>query len=65
MIVAMNEAMLAMKENKVWVQEDLPEGRKSIPTCWILKYKTNAKGEIERHRARLVAKGDKQKSTSK
>ena len=57
---AMLDEIEAMKKNQVWIMSELPEGRQSIPNKWIFKYKTNAKGEIERHRARLVIKGYRQ-----
>ena len=58
---AMREELEAMKKNQVWTLTELPEGRKSIPNRWIYKYKTNAKGEVEKNRARLVIKGFRQK----
>ena len=36
---------------------DLPPGRGSSGTKWILKIKRKADGSIERYKARLVAKG--------
>ena len=53
---AMDEEMNAVEKNKVWKLTELPEGRKSIPNRWVFKYKTNRRGEIERHRARLVCR---------
>lgn len=47
---AMEEELKAMKKNNVWTLTNLPEGRKSIPNKWVFKYKTNPKGEIERHK---------------
>lgn len=40
---------------------DLPEGKKPIKCKWVFKQKVNAAGELERFRARLVAKGFSQK----
>lgn len=54
---AMEEELRAMQKNEVWILTKLPEGRKAVPNKWVYKYKTNPKGELERHRARLVCKG--------
>ena len=40
---------------------DLPEGCHVIGSKWVLRYKENALGEIERRKARLVAQGFSQK----
>ena len=40
---------------------DLPEGKEFIGVKWVYKTKRNAEGKIERHKARLVVKGYKQK----
>nr|GEU68375.1 copia-type polyprotein [Tanacetum cinerariifolium] len=47
----------AMVKNKTWELISLPEGCKAIGTKWIFKTKLNEKGEIEKHKARLVVKG--------
>lgn len=41
----------------------LPKGHKVIGVKWMYKTKINAKGEIERHKARLVVKGYSQKAS--
>ena len=40
---------------------ELPKGKDVIGVKWVYKTKSNAKGKIERHKARLVVKGYKQK----
>ena len=40
-----------------WVIEELPEGRKEIGCQWTYDIKYGPKGEVLRHKARLVAQG--------
>jgi Reverse transcriptase (RNA-dependent DNA polymerase) len=58
---AMNEEMAALLENEAWVLEDLPPGAKAIPMKWVYKIKRDEKGNIERYKARVVAKGYEQR----
>ncbi|XP_071709316.1 uncharacterized mitochondrial protein AtMg00820-like [Rutidosis leptorrhynchoides] len=53
----MNSEMEALYRNKTWVLTDLPPNRKPIGNKWIYKIKYKATGEIERFKARLIAKG--------
>ena len=39
----------------------LPTGKKTIGVKWVYKLKKNAKGEVERYKARLVVKGYSQR----
>ena len=39
---------------------DLPEGKDAIGVKWVYTTKSNAKGKLDRHKARLVVKGYKQ-----
>lgn len=55
-ISAMNEEMEALYRNNTWVVPDLSNGRKPIGCKWIYKIKYKSNGEIERYKARLVAK---------
>jgi len=55
--LALQDDMESMRKNHVWDLVDLPPGRKTIENKWVLKVKQNAKGYIERYRARLMAKG--------
>ncbi|PKI72950.1 hypothetical protein CRG98_006650 [Punica granatum] len=58
---AMEEEIHAIKKNNTWELTLLPRGHKAIGVKWVFKTKRNAKGEVERHKARLVVKGYKQK----
>lgn len=42
--------------NGTWKLITLPKCHKGIGVKWVYKTKRNAKGEIKRHKARLVAK---------
>ncbi|GJY79224.1 putative RNA-directed DNA polymerase [Tanacetum coccineum] len=55
-IEAMNNEMEALFRNKTWVLVDLPPNRKTIGSKWLWKIKYKSTGEIERYKARLVAK---------
>ena len=46
----------------MWELAPLPKGYKAIGVKWVYKVKKNAKGEIEKHKVRLVAKGINQKT---
>ena len=50
-----------MKDNDVWDLVSLPEGAKLIGCKWIFKTKRDSKGNVERYKARLIAKGFTQK----
>ena len=54
---AMKEEINSMRQNKVWDLVDLPKGCKPVGSKWVFKTKRDPKGNIERYRARLVAKG--------
>ncbi|GJU04357.1 ribonuclease H-like domain-containing protein [Tanacetum coccineum] len=55
-IEAMNQEMEALNRNGTWVITDLPVGRKPIGRKWVFKVKYKSSGEVERFKARLVAK---------
>ena len=57
----MDEEIQAIVKNDTWELTTLPKGHKAIGVKWVYKTKRNAKEEIERHEARLVAKGYSQK----
>ncbi|KAE8734503.1 hypothetical protein F3Y22_tig00000764pilonHSYRG00191 [Hibiscus syriacus] len=57
----MDEEIKAIEKNDTWELTSLPKGHKVIGVKWVYKTKQNAKGEIERHKARLVSKGYSQK----
>ncbi|GKA13762.1 ribonuclease H-like domain-containing protein [Tanacetum coccineum] len=53
---AMNDEMHALYENKTWFMTDLLIGRKPIGCKWVFRIKYKFDGDIERYKARLVAK---------
>ena len=58
---AMKEEMNSMKSNEVWDLVELPNGVKVIGCKWVFKTKKDSLGNIERYKARLIAKGFTQK----
>ena len=60
-IEAMKEELKSMEENKVWDIVDLSEGAKRVGCKWVFKTKHDSKGNVERYKARHVAKGFTQK----
>jgi hypothetical protein len=50
-----------MITNKVWDLEIIPKGAKTVGCKWIYKIKYDSQGNIERFKARLVAKDFTQK----
>ncbi|KAK4404157.1 Retrovirus-related Pol polyprotein from transposon TNT 1-94 [Sesamum angolense] len=60
-IDAMNEKIKSMKDKDVWELVQLPEDTKPIGCKWIFKTKRDSKGNVERYKTRLVAKGYTQK----
>lgn len=53
----MNDELQALYDNFIWSIVTLPPGKKVVGSRWIYKIKYNADGSIERHKARLVARG--------
>ncbi|GJZ59848.1 putative RNA-directed DNA polymerase [Tanacetum coccineum] len=60
-VEVMNDEIDALYRNHTWTIVDLSKGRKAIGNKWIYKIKYKASGEIERYKARVVAKGFNQK----
>lgn len=56
----MDEEIQALEKNATWVLTDLPLGKQAIDSKWVFKTKLKPDGNIERLKARLVARGDKQ-----
>ncbi|GJP31582.1 hypothetical protein CLOM_g13578 [Closterium sp. NIES-68] len=54
---ASDEEMGSIIENDTFDLVNLPPGRKAISSKWLFKRKTDADGNIERYKSRLVAKG--------
>ncbi|CAI7889192.1 unnamed protein product [Closterium sp. NIES-54] len=57
----MESELKSIEENGAWELVELPEGRKAITSKWLFKIKSDAEGNIERYKSRLVAKGYQQK----
>jgi hypothetical protein len=53
---AMEDEVRSMSTNRVWDLEEIPKGAKTIGCKWVYKTKYDSKGNIERFKARLVAK---------
>ena len=53
--------MESLKANDVWDLVELPSDRAVIGSKWVFKLKTDADGNVEQHKARLVAQGFSQK----
>jgi len=58
---AMKEEMESMTKNQVWDLVELPKGLSIVGCKWIFKTKRYLKGNVERYKARLVAKSFTQK----
>ena len=53
----MNEEMMALLQNDTWEIIDLPK-RKILVSCrWVFILKCKPDGSLDRHKARLVARG--------
>ncbi|XP_073112193.1 uncharacterized protein [Elaeis guineensis] len=57
---AMHEEILSIEKNDTWELINLFQDHQAIGVKWVYKIKTNARGEIEKYKARLVVKGYKQ-----
>ena len=57
----MDEERHAIEKNDTWKLTDPPENKKAIGVKWVYKTKKNAKGQVQRYKARLVSKGYKQR----
>ena len=56
----MNKEIQAIEKNDTWEPTTLLRGYQAIGVTWVYKIKRNTKEEIEKHKAKLVAKGYKQ-----
>ena len=54
---AMEAEIKSINDNNTWELVDLPDGAKVIGVKWIFKTKFNEKGDIDKFKAKLVAKG--------
>jgi hypothetical protein len=53
----MKDEMESMSTNDIWDLVEIPKGAKTVSCKWIYKTKHDSKGNIERFKARLMAKG--------
>jgi len=53
----MDTEIKAIEKNNTWELVDLPYGVKPIGVKWIFKTKFNEHGQVEKYKAKLVAKG--------
>ncbi|KAA0046843.1 Retrovirus-related Pol polyprotein from transposon TNT 1-94 [Cucumis melo var. makuwa] len=53
---AMKEELKSMNDNEVWDLVELPKESKRVGCKWVFKTKRDSNGNIERYKARLVAK---------
>ena len=54
---AMREEMSALEKNKTWEIVERPKGKNIVDCKWIFTLKYKVDGSLERHKAKLVAKG--------
>ena len=61
---AMQDEVVALRKKNVLIEiprSDMPDGQQAIKTMWVYAVKTDNLGNVVRFRARLVARGDKQR----
>ena len=58
---AMKSEMDSMYTNQVWILVDTPEGVTPIGCKWVFKKKIRANSQIKTYKARMVAKGFRQR----
>ena len=46
----------SLKNNKVYSMVDMPHGKKAVKSKWVLRRKLKADGELDKLKARMVAK---------
>ena len=54
---AVKDEVGAMERNHTWDEVDLPKGKKAVSSKWVFTIKYLSNGDIERYKARLVARG--------
>jgi len=55
--IALEEEYQSLMDNKTWELTSLPHGRKAVSCKWVFRVKRTATGEVDRYKARLVARG--------
>ena len=58
---AADSEMASLLANNTWELVELPPGAKPITAKWVFKIKRGPNGEVERYKARLVARGFEQR----
>jgi hypothetical protein len=58
---AMDMEIGAINKNETWKLTELPAGAKRIGVKWVFKTKFNEKEDVDKHKARFVAKGYSQR----
>lgn len=54
---AINEEHSSLMKNDTWTVCHLPKGRKAISSKWVFKLKRTSNGDIDKYKARVVARG--------
>lgn len=54
---AIDAEIEAMVRNHTWDVSDLPSGKRAVTSKWVFTIKYHSNGEIERYKARMVARG--------
>ena len=58
---AVDEELVSLEKNDTWTLVKLPEGRKVVDNKWVFKPKRSSDGEVDRYKARLLARGFSQR----
>jgi hypothetical protein len=56
-VKSMDEEIEVIEKNDTWDLVELPEGKNNIDVKWVYRSKFNEKGELQKHKAILVARG--------
>lgn len=59
---AIDSEYSSLVKNNTWTLCDLPKGRRAITGKWVFKLKHKANGDIDKYKARFVARGCSQKA---
>ncbi|GJX77414.1 putative RNA-directed DNA polymerase [Tanacetum coccineum] len=60
-VEAMNNEIEALIKNNTWTLTDLPIGKKTIDNKWLYKIKYKASSQVDKFKARVMAKGFSQR----
>ncbi|XP_057246849.1 retrovirus-related Pol polyprotein from transposon RE1 [Beta vulgaris subsp. vulgaris] len=59
-VKAMDSEIQALVDNATWEMVDLPPDKKALDSKWVYKIKFTPEGHVDKLKARLVARGDRQ-----